>query len=760
MGLRSRTGSQGTVKTSRTFSGVSAESLAEEGEDGEQGSGERGVNGHEGNVQAAGPSTRRSNPPAGQQSMDQVGHGREGGGEGENTRASETGSGTTSRLNPKSSSSWLRWNSPAPAFPKSVSRDKGKGRAEDEQSPDQSQGQETIARTESPTDITGEGIDPIISASSVVPPGKEEEQSRTETEATSTLEQGDEEPHQTDALSVPVPKGRWWSRPSSTKLPSTPIDQTRPAIEPQEASIAAEANTAMSRSSKTDSLPPNAFTPSMVTANANIAAKPVNNPVELHSSSPDSMAISEGTAVTARESLDSTRDTSAQNDAESKTTRHDLDTATGKGWFGYFGKGKSIPSGPVDERQQEDGDQDSPIESLAEITAPAAEEIPTPSVVPQAEDTNETPDTTASPPVRAGWGTYLYSFVATPAAPEASPETAPENAVIPSDPAEDQKPVTTESPFLAVEAAGPLPADSSDQASSSLPSQSASNPANASTPTHRDLFLEPERSRKASSASQSGWLNYLAFKASQKKVTNASNASIKSGKERKSVEGERGEEVMDLSSDPNFPTPAPAAASSAAGSPVLSTTATMGASVPDSEDKDIKTGKDKTLNRKGSQALAVKNRTLSSSSNNAGNHTPLSSSPMSKPPVNAANNSALPAPPAPAQPNFIIPTFETTFDRPPRSLPPVVENQAGLTATTTGLAWKALGAVGSYVYGGTEVGDETRGMREGRKVGMELPRRVGLEKGMGEDDGWKNVRRVAVVGVHGWFPAKMLNSCV
>ena len=77
------------------------------------------------------------------------------------------------------------------------------------------------------------------------------------------------------------------------------------------------------------------------------------------------------------------------------------------------------------------------------------------------------------------------------------------------------------------------------------------------------------------------------------------------------------------------------------------------------------------------------------------------------------------------------------------------------------MAWKALGAVGSYVYGGAESADETRGMKEGRKVGLELPRRVGLEgKGAGPDDGWKNVRRVAVIGVHGWFPAKMFNSCV
>ena len=77
-----------------------------------------------------------------------------------------------------------------------------------------------------------------------------------------------------------------------------------------------------------------------------------------------------------------------------------------------------------------------------------------------------------------------------------------------------------------------------------------------------------------------------------------------------------------------------------------------------------------------------------------------------------------------------------------------------------GLAWRAFGAVGSYVYPGStqevkpEVkveGDpkETRGRKEGRKIGSDLPRRIGMEGGH-PDDGWMNVKRVVVVGVHGW----------
>lgn len=69
--------------------------------------------------------------------------------------------------------------------------------------------------------------------------------------------------------------------------------------------------------------------------------------------------------------------------------------------------------------------------------------------------------------------------------------------------------------------------------------------------------------------------------------------------------------------------------------------------------------------------------------------------------------------------------------------------------------------MGSYVYGGAGAGNEVsgggwvddgtekRGRKEGRKVGRELPRRLGLEHG-GEEDGWKDVKRVVVVGVHGW----------
>lgn len=79
-----------------------------------------------------------------------------------------------------------------------------------------------------------------------------------------------------------------------------------------------------------------------------------------------------------------------------------------------------------------------------------------------------------------------------------------------------------------------------------------------------------------------------------------------------------------------------------------------------------------------------------------------------------------------------------------------------------GVVWKVFGVVGSYVYGGGGVGDEVfkggwvdieveqRGRKEGRKVGREFFRRIGLEYG-GVEDGWKDVKRVVVVGVYGWY---------
>lgn len=130
----------------------------------------------------------------------------------------------------------------------------------------------------------------------------------------------------------------------------------------------------------------------------------------------------------------------------------------------------------------------------------------------------------------------------------------------------------------------------------------------------------------------------------------------------------------------------------------------------------------------------------------------------------------------------------------------------GESGTMGKMAWKAWGTASYYMYGATpdapsgtgtpsnqsasvtqssngaesdadSVPQETRGLAAARHVGASLPRLLGLhhsalsppsasslqtgaDPDSYSDSGYVNVRRVVVVGVHGWFPAKMLNSVI
>lgn len=240
---------------------------------------------------------------------------------------------------------------------------------------------------------------------------------------------------------------------------------------------------------------------------------------------------------------------------------------------------------------------------------------------------------------------------------------------------------------------------------------------------------------------------------------------------------------MDFSADPEFPTETPSTAVAVVAKPDPKAVSAPKGKAPSVSTEPIKGTKDAVkdaakgapppsaaqaatshqlaqkksqtqLSTKRSQNLAldVRRGSIASSVRSASSAPPAPLSPRSQAALSAANaNSALPNPPqAPSkQPNFLVPTFATTFDRPPRSLLP--RSAESVTAT-------ALRAF-SYVYGGLDKDTETRGKKEGRDVGADLPRRIGLHGG-NADDGWKNVKRVVVVGVHGWFPAKMLNSVI
>jgi hypothetical protein len=195
--------------------------------------------------------------------------------------------------------------------------------------------------------------------------------------------------------------------------------------------------------------------------------------------------------------------------------------------------------------------------------------------------------------------------------------------------------------------------------------------------------------------------------------------------------------VMDFSNDPNFP--------AEPSIPPNKPTANNSGMRPPAQIPDKKKQK----------------RLSASSVRSATSVVPIPPSPQRttvSTPAPSQKASALPPPPQvpTTQPNLVIPSFSTTFDRPPRSfLPP--KPPAPAPTAQPGLAWRALGAVGSYVYPGQEKvqevveGDskEMRGRKEGREIGIDLPRRIGLN-GEDRDDGWKNVKRVVVVGVHGW----------
>lgn len=348
-----------------------------------------------------------------------------------------------------------------------------------------------------------------------------------------------------------------------------------------------------------------------------------------------------------------------------------------------------------------------------------------------------------------GWEAYFTSFVfsstvSTPAKPQEQPER-PKNTtghskdsdatiVEATDPAADQKPLPTEE----------LPGQPDERTSTPPPAHLPAPPqpvAQGSTPS-------PGSKNKlaSSTSSTAGWLNYLAFRASQKKIT---GSTVGSSEPRVSGETAR-EEVMDFENDPNFPTAESPTKAAAEKALVKKEQKEQPAATQRARDKNLTHKRSQNLSQAQSLALEARRQSSTSSTRSGvlANERPLAAANKPK--------SSLPPPPQPPakQPSLLIPSFETTFDRPPRSFLP--RTTAGGVATVTGVAWRALGAMSSYVYGEKEdANKDMRGRKAGRDVGADLPRRIGLGSGT-PDDGWKNVRRVVVVGVHGWFPAKML----
>ena len=730
MGLRSRTGSNATVRTFRTLSGrrtpSPSKSVMEEPEI--EGADEEELRGR-----ATGPSTSQIGSRGGMTDRELLGISEGSGAEGETAKAA--------RLNPKASSSWMRWNSPGPTFPKT--KDKGKGRADGVDTSNQ-RPSETASTKGSvfapdqmsavplePPSQTGTSIEDRQLAETIVDPVNVPIEPGNGPIPSGTM---DSSKPPVPLVPAPAPSKGWWGwggareRTTSSSVPSAP-----PAISSQPSSKEAQATTeplALAR----EGTPP--------------ARDPQSSQEEpVPPQQPDATA----SAVTATDK--SISDAPPAPPERIPPVATSVDTAKSKSWGAYLGVGtstpKAVPSTPAKDPVGTPISAD--VVDTAQSGSASAPLKDSLAVVPQAADQNPQSDN-SGPSNKAieqannsTWGSFFYSLVippTRPAKPLVPTTQSPSNVVEPTSPTEDQKPVPT-----ALVSSQSTQLDSAPATQTNMPTSQPSS-LTATTP----------ESKSSTNAGASGWFNYLTFTAGQKKIANPSS--------EKAGPREPNEEVMDFSSDPDFPPSAPDPTTNAE-TPKEGPASGNGAA------------KGKSVTGKASQNLDVRKKRLSNASAHTGSSmVPIPPSPRAKSiegdrtpaSTKTAASSALPPPPqAPSvQSNLVIPSFKTTFDRPPRSLLPEKPAETTITAATTGMAWRALGAMGSYVLPGKETPKEakipeapkeTRGQKEGRHVGADLPRRLGLD-GLPPDDGWKNVTRVVVVGVHGWFPAKMLNSWV
>lgn len=753
MGLRSRRSSSATIRTINTINGNGngpqspRESIMEEDED-------------------SGPILERPITTNG---------GEDGGDQG--------GRGT--RLNPKSSSSWLRWNSPTPSFPKS---DKGKGKERERMVGDRTPrrastiGGESLGRQSSrlsaQTSTRRDSFDTRLDVPGTISP-----ESHTEAQPnpdTNPNPKPDVRGTEVVQTSVPAPSTTkvrgWFSRnPPPEPKPTTPIETSN--SEPAQTSLSQTPVVDFNQPRLEGEIAP-ALDQSLETAHEDSAPNG-SGPVAATKSDPtlaDAKAPSDG--------LVGSKDQAVSSDDQST-----------RGWAGYLSWGRSKAPSPLaastgpktkppsaqdlfkpdpttatpdagtvpanDTSVAGSGGSQQP-NAIASASAPARHaaapfdiETAGSDKLPQGETEvagsattatshqSDNTETRVDSGPKSTWGNFLYSIVI----PQTKDTSASERVQVASCEDETVKASssTEEQPPTHIE----------PEAVSQPPNQDPSSIVTTDTPAQTDTAAsEPlsttQAGRKNSQASTTaGWLNYLAFRATQKKVTQP--ASV--------LTTDTNEEVMDLSTDPNFPI------ESTQISADKPTSITAGAAA--------KTKLGDGIAMKPPAAMLKRDKRPSNSSlRSAASVTPIPPSPRSQtkaesrtttPAPSVKGPSSLPAPPQAnsiTQPNLVIPTFSATFDRPPRSFMPLVPEKPPAAIPQGGLAWRAFGAVGSYVYPGStqetkpEVkveGDpkETRGRKEGRRIGSNLPRRIGMDGGH-VDDGWKNVKRVVVVGVHGW----------
>ena len=646
---------------------------------------------------------------------------------------SDTRSGPSQPLNPKSTTSWLRWNSPSSSFPQAgPETGKGKGKI-----PNAVEEKELVPRLANSADLASfePPPDPLpcsISASQVV-----------EDHQPSPLSPRPPDLGKEDGIQAVPPssqsRGRgWWGRKPSITTSKEKGEQP-PGRRGKELNYPNNDNTSSRPSPPDTTYLAGSKPPSAVPTTPDTFPKPV---------SPAQTAIQTSTDQTQRGRWqDYLWRSEGKNPAEKSLAEppSDIRGINGLPYHGFLVPSESTPnkSASGDSSQVPAPKLSAPSASSAPLALSASTlpseapetSLPASSVLPRPSSSS---DTLTIP----GWSSYLYSFVVPPRPSNNASSPSPPHFIEPTSSSTDQKPVSAETSSTFIETA---PVESGNIDTLKLQS--------------------PPPTRQPANTPSSGWLNYLALGSGQRKLPSNSVQSTNSCETAIPIDGAH-EELMDFSGDPEFPS-----------------TTTLSSTNPDDRSQAITA-------KKASQALAVrKERKSFSSIRSGGSTTPLSSSPQTQSLLDlkvssATVHSKIPFSATPqqtqgAQPNFVIPTFAASFDRPPRSLAPVSplsspdtsSRSTGITAATTGMAWKAIGAVGGYVYGGvsesalpaseSQMGNEkeSRGRKDGREVGGDLPRRIGLLSGS-EDDGWKRVRRVVVVGVHGWFPAKMMNSLV
>ncbi|KAG8878426.1 hypothetical protein FRC20_008349 [Serendipita sp. 405] len=220
----------------------------------------------------------------------------------------------------------------------------------------------------------------------------------------------------------------------------------------------------------------------------------------------------------------------------------------------------------------------------------------------------------------------------------------------------------------------------------------------------------------------------------------------------------QGEEIMDLDGDPDVPVDTPATGSMAPSVKGKSSAAPSGSASPIPKPRASSTGpavKRNPPNPPLTDSESIRKKVV------AGGKRSSSATPSKR---------SLPPPSAPKAPNMVLPTFEDTFYTLPRALPPhsrptplrkVGRIMSGVFGITN-LGGPSTPAPSSEIRewqgrAGVHIPRDYENLRASREVGRDLPR-VGEVLGIHDIGRIRDCKRVAILGVHGWFPGTIMRT--